>query len=100
MQNYNYGSLFLASEGISVPVLIIAIIAAVIVAGTACLFLGLQLKKKSFERKQGDIQKITTEAEATPEDTVATSADVTEASGEISTGWFMINVGCIRCSST
>lgn len=34
---------------------------------------------------QGDIQKITTEAEATPEDTVATSADVTEASGEIST---------------
>ncbi len=59
MQNYNYGSLFLASEGISVPVLIIAIIVAVIVAGTACLFLGLQLKKKSFERKQGDIQKIT-----------------------------------------
>ena len=42
MQNYNYGSLFLASEGISVPVLIIAIIVAVIVAGTACLFLGLQ----------------------------------------------------------
>lgn len=59
MQTLHYGSLFLASGEVSVGMLVIAIIVAVIVAGTACLVLGLQLKKKSFERKQGDIKKIT-----------------------------------------
>lgn len=59
MQTLHYGSLFLASGEVSVGMLVIAIIVAVIVAGSACLVLGLQLKKKSFERKQGDIKKIT-----------------------------------------
>lgn len=59
MQRLHYGSLFLASGEVSVGMLVIAIIVAVIVAGAACLVLGLQLKKKSFERKQGDIKKIT-----------------------------------------
>ena len=59
MQNFNYGSLFLASEGVSVPVLIIAIIVSVIIAGVGCLLLGLYIKKKSFEKKQGDIKTIT-----------------------------------------
>ncbi len=59
MHTLNYSSLFLASEGVSIPVLIIALIVAVLVSGSACVFLGLYLKKKSFERKQGDIKKIT-----------------------------------------
>ncbi len=59
MQTLNYSSLFLANGGISVPLLIGAIVAAALIAGAICLFLGMQLKKKSFEKKHGDIQKIT-----------------------------------------
>lgn len=56
MQNFSYSSLFLALDtGISI---LIAVLAA-LVAGVACLFVGMFLKKKSFEKKQGDIKSIT-----------------------------------------
>ena len=56
MRNLLNGSLFLAVETGA----FIAIIAAVaVVCGAALFTIGWFLKKKSFEKKQGDIRKIT-----------------------------------------
>lgn len=57
MQNFNYGSLFLASMETGTAILI-AVIAAIVFAA-AGVFVGILIKKKSFEKKQGDIQKVT-----------------------------------------
>ena len=56
MQNFNYGSLFLASMETGTAILIAVIAAIVFAAG---VFVGILIKKKSFEKKQGDIQKVT-----------------------------------------
>ena len=57
MQNFNYGSLFLASmeTGTAILIAVIAAIAFAVVGGA----IGFLIKKKSFEKKQGDIQKVT-----------------------------------------
>mgnify|MGYP004672183461 FL=1 len=57
MQNFNYGSLFLASMETGTAILI-AVIAAIVFAA-AGVAVGVLIKKKSFEKKQGDIQKVT-----------------------------------------
>lgn len=57
MQNFNYGSLFLASMETGTAILI-AVIAAIVFAAAGG-FVGVLIKKKSFEKKQGDIQKVT-----------------------------------------
>lgn len=57
MQNFNYGSLFLASMETGTAILI-AVIAAIVFAA-AGVAVGILIKKKSFEKKQGDIQKVT-----------------------------------------
>ena len=60
MQNFNYGSLFLASmeTGTAILIAVIAVIAAIGFAA-AGVFVGRHIEKKSFEKKQGDIQKVT-----------------------------------------
>ncbi len=57
MQNFNYGSLFLASMDLSIAI-IIAVVAALVFAGLG-VFTGYKIYKKSFSKKQGDIEKIT-----------------------------------------
>lgn len=57
MQNFNYGSLFLASMETGTAILI-AVIAAIVCAAVG-VAVGILIKKKSFEKKQGDIQKVT-----------------------------------------
>ena len=57
MQNLTYGSLFLAPmEGGTVA--LIAVLVAIAFGVLGCL-LGWFLKKKSFDKKQGDIKKVT-----------------------------------------
>ena len=57
MQNLTYSSLFLAPmEGGTVA--LIAVLVAIAFGVLGCL-LGWFLKKKSFDKKQGDIKKVT-----------------------------------------
>ncbi len=57
MQNFNYGSLFLAQIDISWTILIAAVVA--VIFGIGFYFWGKRKQKNSFEKKQGDIEKIT-----------------------------------------
>ena len=57
MQNVNYGSLFLSPlDGGTVA--LIAVLVAIVFAALGVLF-GWFLTKKSFNKKQGDIKKVT-----------------------------------------
>ncbi len=56
MQNSSLGFLFLNVEPLTVA--LIAVVVAIVMA-TAGVFFGMFLKKKSFVKKQGDIQKVT-----------------------------------------
>ncbi len=57
MQNFNYGSLFLATMDTTTAILLVVIAAAV--CAVVGVLLGMVLKNKSFVKKQGDIQKVT-----------------------------------------
>ncbi|MBQ7348487.1 MAG: DUF3552 domain-containing protein, partial [Clostridia bacterium] len=57
MQTLNYSSLFLQPMESSTAILIAVIVAAVF--AVAGVLLGGFLKNKSFEKKQGDIKKVT-----------------------------------------
>ena len=57
MQNFNYGSLFLAGMEVGMAILI-AVLAA-IVFGAVGVYVGMVLKNKSFIKKQGDIKEVT-----------------------------------------
>ncbi len=55
MQNFNYGSLFLAVDA---TVILIAVIVAIVFA-TVGVLIGWFLKNNSFKKKQGDIKEVT-----------------------------------------
>ena len=57
MLNFNYSSLFLATDGVLTTVLVAIIVAAIFAA--IGIVIGGLLKNKSFEKKQGDIKKVT-----------------------------------------
>ena len=57
MQTSNYGFLFLAPMETSTAILIAVLVATVFAVGG--LLLGMFLKKVSFEKKQGEISKVT-----------------------------------------
>ena len=54
MQNFNYGSLFLATMDTTTAILLVVIAAAI--CAVVGVLLGMVLKNKSFVKKQGDIQ--------------------------------------------
>ena len=54
MQNFNYGSLFLAIEGSVVALIAIGVAIAAVIAG---LFIGKIIQKKSFEKENGELAK-------------------------------------------
>lgn len=56
MQTLNFSSLFLAADMLTT--ILVAVIAVALGIGGG-VFLGMFLKKKSFDKKQGDIQKVT-----------------------------------------
>ena len=58
MQNFNLSSLFL-TPGVDTSWVVVIAIAVFVVAAAAGVALGMYFKKKSFEKKQGDIQKLT-----------------------------------------
>ena len=53
MQNFNYGSLFLAIEGSVVALIAVAVAAVAIIAG---FFIGKIFQKKSFEKENGELE--------------------------------------------